>query len=121
MVRFASAALLLSLPALSLAATPALAAVDGAQVFATQCKMCHQGASNALAPSLAGVAGAKVAARDDFAYSPALKAKGGTWTDANLDAFLKSPTAFAPGTKMFLGPQSDENVAAVVSYLHTVK
>jgi cytochrome c len=117
MVRFASAALLLSL-----AATPALAAVDGAQVFATQCKMCHQGASNALAPSLAGVAGAKIAARDDFAYSPALKAKADeTWTDANLDAFLKSPTAFAPGAKMFLGPQSDENRAAVIGYLHALK
>lgn len=116
MVRFASAALLLSL-----AATPALAAADGAQVFATQCKMCHQGASNALAPSLAGVAGAKIAARDDFAYSPALKAKGGTWTDANLDAFMKSPSAFAPGTKMFLGPQTDENRAAVIDFLHTLK
>ena len=46
------------------------------------------------------MAGAKIAARPDFTYSPALKAKDGAWTDANLDAFLKAPMAFAPGTRM---------------------
>jgi cytochrome c len=120
MVRFPSAPRLLLGLLLSLASAPALAA-DGAQLFEAQCKICHSGPSTALAPSLAGVAGAKIAGRDDFAYSPGLKAKDGTWTDENLDTFLKGPAAFAPGTKMFIEPQSDENRAALIEYLKTLK
>ena len=116
MVRFAIAA-----AAVSLAATPALAA-DGAQLFAMQCKLCHQpSGSTAMAPSLAGVAGGAIASKGDFNYSPALKAHGGTWTDENLDAFLKAPTAFAPGTKMMISVPSDENRVANVDYLKTLK
>lgn len=103
--------------ALSVTAAPALAA-DGAQLFAMQCKMCHAGGP--MGPSLAGVAGAKIASKD-FAYSPALKAKGGVWSDANLDAYLKSPAAFAPGTKMMMAVPSDENRAAIITYLKTLK
>ena len=102
---------------LSLAAAPALAA-DGAQLFNMQCKMCHNGSP--MGPSLAGVAGGKIAAKE-FAYSPGLKAKGGTWTDANLDAFLKAPAQFAPGTKMLIGVPSDESRAAIIGYLKTLK
>jgi cytochrome c len=120
MVRLALAAPLSILGlSLALAATPALAA-DGGQLFAMQCKMCHQTAGSPMAPSLVGVAGAKIASKD-FAYSAALKAKGDTWTDANLDSFLKAPAAFAPGTKMIVSVPSDENRAAIIDYLHTLK
>jgi len=102
---------------MSLAAAPALAA-DGAQLFNMQCKMCHVGSP--MGPSLVGVAGGKIG-EGSFAFSPALKAKEGTWTDANLDAFLKAPTTFAPGTKMLISVPSDENRAAIISYLKTLK
>jgi cytochrome c len=98
-------------------AAPALAA-DGAQLFNMQCKMCHAGSP--MGPTLNGVAGAPVASKP-FAYSPALKAKGGTWTDANLDAFLKAPSAFAPGTKMMISVPADESRAAIIDYLKTLK
>lgn len=111
---------LLTVAAFSLAAGPALAQ-EGAQLFNTQCKMCHQATSTAMAPALTGVAGAKIAARPDFTYSPALKAKEGAWTDANLDAFLKAPTTFAPGTRMFASVPSDDARAAIIAYLHTLK
>jgi cytochrome c len=119
MVRFASAAAVL----ISLTAGPALAqTVDGAQVFAQQCAGCHVGPSSPLAPSLAGVAGAKIASKSDFEYSAALKAKSGdTWTDANLDAFLKGPQDFASGSAMYIAPQSDENRKALIEYLKTLK
>jgi cytochrome c len=113
MVRFVSAAL-----ALSLAATPALAA-DGATLFNVQCKMCH--GTSVMGPKLEGVAGGKIAGRTDFAYSPALKAKGGKWTDANLDAYLKAPTTFAPGTKMMISVAPDENRKAIIAHLKTLK
>jgi cytochrome c len=112
MLRAAAAALVLSL-----AAAPAMAA-DGAQLFNMQCKMCHGGSP--MGPSLAGIAGQKIG-EGTFAFSPALKAKEGTWTDANLDAFLKSPPTFAPGTKMLISVPNDENRAALVAYIKTLK
>lgn len=105
--------------ALAVVASPALAA-DGAQLFA-QCKVCHAAASTPMGPTLKGVAGAKIAGRTDFNYSPALKGKGGTWTDANLNAFLSGPGKFAPGAKMPISVPSAENRAALVAYLKTVK
>jgi cytochrome c len=96
---------------------PAIAA-DGAQLFTLQCKMCHQG--TIMGPALNGVAGGKIASKA-FAYSPALKARGGTWTDANLDAYLKAPGQFAPGGKMILSTSSAENRAAIIAYLKTLK
>ena len=103
---------------LSLSAAPAVAA-DGAQLFNLQCKMCHGG--SVMGPTLNGVAGGPIAAKPGFAYSPALKNKGGTWTDAALDAFLKAPAQFAPGTKMLIGVPSDQNRAAIITYLKTLK
>ena len=111
---------LLAALALSLSAAPALAE-DGAALFNGQCRGCHQPASTLMAPALTGVAGAKIAARPDFNYSPALKAKEGAWTDANLDAFLKSPQVFAPGTRMGVSVPADEARAAIIAYLHTVQ
>ena len=112
MVRSALAA------ALALIATPALAA-DGEALFNMQCKMCHGG--SVMGPTLGGVAGGQIAGRSDFTYSPALKAKAGTWNDANLDAYLKAPTAFAPGTKMMISMQDGTARAAVITYLKTLK
>lgn len=112
MLRAAAAAL-----ALTFAAAPALAA-DGQQLFNMQCKMCHGGSP--MGPSLVGIAGQKVG-EGTFAFSPALKNKEGVWTDANLDAFLKSPTTFAPGTKMMIAVPNDENRAALVAYIKSLK
>ena len=72
-------------------------------MFAARCGACHQiatGKSGPVAPSLKGVYGRKIASLSDYAYSAGLKAKGGTWTEANLQAFLSSPSTFASGSKM---------------------
>ena len=106
--------------ALALAATPALAA-DGAKLFALQCKTCHGPASTVAGPTLKGVSGRKIASAPGFTYSAGLKAKTGTWTDANLDAFLAAPAKFAPGTKMLSGVPNAENRAALAGYMKTLK
>ena len=103
-----------------LAAGPAVAA-DGAKTFQLQCKTCHGAKSTAMGPSLAGVAGRKVAGLGDFKYSAALAAKGGTWTDANLDAYLAAPGKFAPGGKMLVAVTNPADRAAVVAYMKTLK
>jgi cytochrome c2 len=102
----------------SAAAVPAFAQPNGQEQYELQCKFCHE--DDSIAPPLTGVADRKIASTS-FAYSDALKAKAGTWTDAELDAFLKDPQAYAPGTKMMLSVPSDENRAAVIAYLKTLK
>jgi len=107
--------------ALGLTASPALAA-DGAQLFNAQCKMCHQAKTSPMAPTLAGVTGAKIASKPGFAYSSGLKAKSAqTWTDANLDAYLANPTGFAPGTRMLVKVAAPADRQALIKYMATLK
>lgn len=96
-------------------------AADGARLFALQCKTCHGETSTPMGPALKGVAGADIAGRGDFKYSAGLKAKDGVWSDANLDAYLAKPLAFAPGTRMVVAVPSAENRAAIIGYLKTLK
>lgn len=110
----------LLLAAALLPAAPASAA-DGAKIFNLQCRTCHAAKSSVAGPSLNGVAGRKVAGLSDFGYSQALKSKGGTWTDAALDAYLTAPTKFAPGGRMITAIAAPADRAAVIAYLKTLK
>jgi cytochrome c len=94
----------------------------GASVFA-KCTSCHtieQGGANGIGPNLYGVIGKPIGKHAaGFAYSDALPSKGGEWTYEAMDEWLKSPRAFAPGTKMsFAGLSSPEDRANVILYLH---
>jgi len=94
----------------------------GEQVF-KKCVACHNaepGGANALGPALYGVMGNPVAAHPGFAFSDALKSKGGSWDWETMNAWLKSPKAFAPGTKMtFAGLSSPEDRANVMAFLNS--
>jgi cytochrome c len=111
----------LALAALIALSGGAAQAADGAKIFQLQCKTCHQAKSTPMGPSLSGVAGRAVASLSDFKYSPALTAKGGTWTDANLDAYLAAPGKFAPGGKMPAALPGAPDRAAMIAYLKTLK
>jgi len=109
------------------AGAPAVAAADpvkGEAVFG-KCKSCHTvnaGGANGIGPNLHGTYGASVGGKAGFAFSDALKGKGGTWDDATLDAWLTSPRAFAAGTKMtFAGLTKPEDRANVIAYLKAQK
>jgi cytochrome c len=95
---------------------------DGAKVF-KKCQTCHsaeKGAKNKVGPELWDVMGRGRAALPDFAYSDALKKKGGEWTFDDLNHFLTKPSDFAPGTKMtFVGLKDPKERAAVIDYLRT--
>jgi len=108
----AAFALALALPAM---------AQDGQALFNVQCKSCHTltGASSPAGPGLKGVAGRKIAGAPGFAYSAGLKAKTGSWTDANLDAYLANPAGFAPGTRMFARVAQPAARSAIIAYLKT--
>lgn len=66
------------------------------------CLACHHfGLTNPSdpAPSLSNLLNRRIAS-DAFRYSPGLRAKEGTWTEARLVEFLSDPAKFANGTNM---------------------
>ena len=103
-----------------------LAAADPAKGEAAfkQCQSCHtatQGGANGIGPNLYGVLGENVATgRGGFAFSDALKGKGGKWDFASLNEWLKNPKAFAAGTKMsFAGIGDAAERANLLVYLNS--
>ena len=88
-----------------------------------KCAACHNatpGGANALGPNVHAIMGAPLAAKPGFAYSDALKTKGGTWTWDAMSEWLKSPKSFAPGTKMtFAGLSKPEDRANLMAWLNT--
>jgi cytochrome c len=103
-----------------------LASADIAKGEATfaKCTSCHTinaGGTAGIGPNLHGVMGTAIGSHaPGFAYSDALKSHGGNWTWENMDAWLKSPKAFANGTKMtFAGLGKAEDRAALLLYLNS--
>jgi cytochrome c len=99
-------------------------AAEGANVF-KKCASCHTaepGAGHRVGPNLAGVVGSPKARHSDYAYSDAIKAKGGNWSEEELFHFLKKPQAYIPGSKMtFAGLKNPQDIANVVAYLKAGK
>ena len=97
-------------------------AAKGEQVF-KKCAACHNaepGGPNALGPGLYGVMGNPVAGHPGFAFSPALKEKGGSWDWETMSQWLANPKKFAPGTKMtFAGLSKPEDRANVMAFLNS--
>ena len=93
----------------------------GQAVFA-RCQACHtanQGGANGLGPNLHGTMGANLAHVAGFAYSDALRSKGGSWSWETMSQWLRSPRTFAPGTKMtFAGLSNPQERADVMLFLN---
>ena len=113
-----------AVPAVMLAAGPALAdgdAAAGEKLF-VKCKTCHtlEAGKNKVGPSLAGLMGRAAASVADFNYSDAMKASGLTWDEATLNEYLADPKGKVPGNKMvFPGMKKDEDRANLIAYLKT--
>jgi cytochrome c len=102
------------------AAIPKADAMAG-EAVAERCGACHdwsKGGPNKIGPNLYGVIGRPKAMHPGFDYSPAMKAKGGNWTYADLFTFLRQPAAFVPGTKMtFAGLPRMQDRLNVIAFL----
>lgn len=99
-------------------AIPMADVMNGAMI-AERCAVCHdwtKGGPNKIGPNLYGVVGRPRASHPGFDYSPAMKARGGSWNYADLFQFLKQPQVFVSGTKMTFGglprPQDRLNLIA---------
>lgn len=95
-------------------------AAMGKRQFAP-CSACHTveaGGPNKVGPNLYGIIGRTAGLRENYVYSPALKASGVVWTDENLRAWIKKPMAFIKGTKMpFGGYPSKVMQNNIIAYL----
>ncbi|MCP1468395.1 cytochrome c [Sphingobium sp. OAS761] len=95
----------------------------GEKVFA-KCAACHtvnQGGANGIGPNLWATVGEPIGqGKGGFAFSDALKSKGGAWSFENLDHWLTSPREFAPGTKMtFAGLGNPADRANLIAWMNT--
>ena len=85
-----------------------------------KCLNCHHfGETNStnLAPTLASIIGKKIASDGFDRYSEALSGRGGTWDVQSLEAFIRNPNKFAPGTSMPNQNLSDAQIKAIISTL----
>jgi len=99
----------------------ASANADAAASTIKKCIACHtleKGGANKVGPNLWDVVGSSKIHDKNFAYSKAMLAAGGVWTEEDLFHFLTKPSKFMPGTKMsFAGLKKPEDVANVIAYL----
>ncbi len=104
----------------SVAAPTAVAAASGKDTF-QKCVACHtidKGGRNGVGPNLHGIVGKAVAASEGFSYSAAMKAKGGVWDEAALNAYIENPRKAIVGTKMsFAGISDAAERKALIDYL----
>ena len=105
----------------------AAASVDAGKADTKLCTACHtfeKGQPNRVGPNLYGIVGDKIAESADrggYDFSPALKAKGGTWTVDNLNEWLFKPQNFAKGTKMtYAGMAKAKDRADIIAYLNSL-
>ena len=102
---------------------PAELIAKGEKVYA-KCSSCHTvdaGGANGVGPNLHAIMGAPLAGKAGFDYSTALADKGGVWDWERMSEWLKSPRAFADGTKMsFAGLSKVEDRAALALYLNSL-
>jgi cytochrome c len=106
----------------ALNAMPAADLVAAGEKAFAKCQSCHTvnaGGANGIGPNLHATMGKAVASHAGFAYSAELKALGGTWDWDKMDAWLKNPKGYVPGTKMsFAGLSKVEDRAAIAAYLN---
>lgn len=109
-------------PAIAALPAPFNAAVyaNGQRAF-NQCRACHlieAGGGNRIGPNLHGVLGRQAGAVDGFAYSPAMKDSGVSWTAAELDKYLTDPRTSMPGNRMtYLGIKDAELRRDLIGFL----
>ena len=95
------------------------AALERERAFAlcAGCHTVHAGGINRYGPNLHGVFGRRAGSLAGYAYSDGMRAADIVWSEQTLDAFLRSPSASVPGTRMYNAFPDPERRRLVIQYL----
>ncbi|MFJ4542732.1 c-type cytochrome [Pseudomonas sp. NPDC088429] len=122
LLKFACASLFsLTLAQAAVAADCAADSSHGAQIFNTECGVCHavkKDVTGMMGPNLNGVIGRKSGSLAGFSYSQAMRNKDVTWQAETIAELITQPQAYVPGTYMpYMGLASKDDREAVVCFL----
>mgnify|MGYP002630739538 CR=1 FL=1 len=109
----------------TLISSPFVAAADadsGPSIFKKRCAVCHstEAGKHKNGPSLAGVIGRK-AGSSEFTKYTGLKGSDVVWDAASLDKFLANPKKFVGAKTMVFKLKKEDERAAIIAYLETLK
>jgi cytochrome c len=108
------------LPVLLAKADPAKGE-KAAQAACTSCHIFQKSGPTKQGPTLFGVVGRQVASVGGYAYSEAMKAKGGSWDLEHINEFITNPRKIIPGTKMtYAGMTRAQQRADVIAFLNSL-
>ena len=111
-------------PPVPLATLIPTSSVEVGQALFKPCVACHtvaKGDKNKAGPNLYDILNRPIGSHEGFAYSTAMKEKGGNWGYNELYEFLAAPKTYLPGTKMnFGGFKKSADRANVVMYLRSL-
>jgi cytochrome c len=106
--------------------TALLSSADPARgkIVAQQCTACHRmdrEGQTLNGPPLWNIVNRRKASFEDYQYTPALKALGGTWTFDALNLYIAQPAWTVPGIGMKMeGVPSPQGRADLIAYLRTL-
>lgn len=90
----------------------------GDELYAEQCKGCHELHETLVGPKHCGVFRRRAGSVPDYAYSDVMKQSGIIWDATHLDDFLKSPFTYLNGTNMgYAGLDDEKDRADLIAYL----
>lgn len=92
----------------------------GQMLYQRKCGACHSLDKNRVGPRHRNIYTRQVASVPGYRYSKALKELKIKWTEKNLNAWLKNPTALAPGTSMGFRLTKESEREAIIAYLKSV-